>query len=399
MSAPTSFTYQWKSAASNATGPGATTANYTVVSADAGNAMTCVVTGINSAGSSPVTTLATNAVGSSGNAPLIVPAVGGSGAALRTVGSSTRLKLKGVCVWGMNDTVTQNGNTGANNLADRTAICNAIASNGGNIIRLRVLGYEYTNQQFQTSAEYLTAIVNWRNAASAAGLYTMLCNWDSSDSPSMGNGNWPSGYSSAFSFYTAAYNALKINGADDPRVLWEPWNEPGGSDTTSTWAQWQVAMQATVHLFRSDGYQGVIVLDTPEWSHDYDDGNMSTIEAYDATQTSSGHHNLMFARHDYWDDYGGNWSYGAWEGATGGTATAHVIFDTEFGNYNNGAQNTGFSGAETAGFVTNMFSRTNIAGGVAFVWNWVDPNSITNLPASFTNPWGNDVQNWLQNAQ
>lgn len=397
MSVPTSYTYQWKSAGANATGPGATTATYTVVTADQGNAITCVVTGINSAGSQPVTSAPTAAVISTAVAPLVVPAVSGSGAALRTAGSASRLQLTGVAVWGINDTVTHNSNSGANNLTNRVAICQAIASLGGNIIRLRVLGSEWTNQQYQTSAQYITAIVNWRNAATAAGLYTMICNWDSSDSSGISGASWATGYSTPFSFFTAAYNALKINGADDPMVLWEPFNEPNNV----SWAQWQVAMQATINLFRTNGYQGVLVLDTTTWSHDYDNTNMNTIETYDATKTISGQHNLMFARHDYLNDYSGNvWSNATWQAGTGGTATAHVIFETEFGNYNGPTfgSSTSFSSGETTGYIANMFTRTNIAGGCAFVWNWVDLNSIATLPATLTNPWGTDVANWLANT-
>lgn len=64
MTAPSSYAYQWKSAGANATGPGATTSTYTVVSADIGNDLTCVVTGINSASPSGVaaTASATSAV-------------------------------------------------------------------------------------------------------------------------------------------------------------------------------------------------------------------------------------------------------------------------------------------------------------------------------------------------
>lgn len=47
---PTSFTYQWKSAGVNATGAGATSAFYTIASADLGNTLTCTVTPSNGAG-------------------------------------------------------------------------------------------------------------------------------------------------------------------------------------------------------------------------------------------------------------------------------------------------------------------------------------------------------------
>ena len=58
---PTSFTYQWKSAGVNATGAGATTANYTADAADVGNTLTVSVIAKNGSGSSaPATSAATS---------------------------------------------------------------------------------------------------------------------------------------------------------------------------------------------------------------------------------------------------------------------------------------------------------------------------------------------------
>lgn len=62
MSAPTSFTYQWMSGSLNALGPGANTPTYTTIGSDAGNVITCVVTGINSAGTAEATTVGTSPV-------------------------------------------------------------------------------------------------------------------------------------------------------------------------------------------------------------------------------------------------------------------------------------------------------------------------------------------------
>ena len=60
---PTSFTYQWKSAGVNATGAGATTANYTADAADVGNTLTVSVIATNGSGSStPATSSATSSV-------------------------------------------------------------------------------------------------------------------------------------------------------------------------------------------------------------------------------------------------------------------------------------------------------------------------------------------------
>jgi Glycosyl hydrolase family 26 len=67
MTAPASFSYQWKTTTpggitTNATGTGATAQNYLVAQVDAGNTLSCVVTGINTAGQTVVTTASTGVV-------------------------------------------------------------------------------------------------------------------------------------------------------------------------------------------------------------------------------------------------------------------------------------------------------------------------------------------------
>jgi hypothetical protein len=331
------------------------------------------------------------------SAPLIVPAVNGSGALLRTVGSANRLKLAGVCVWGITDFITSNGNTAANCHTNRTALCTNLASWGCNVIRLRVLADEYQNLHYMGSqANYLQWVKDWVAAATANGMYTMICAWDSLDSQSGWNdAAWAGDYSQAFSMFTAIHSALKLaDGSDDPYVFYEPFNEPNGVSI----AQWQTAMQGTVATFRSAGYQGLLVIDSTQWSHLYDDSSFTALEIYDAARTSSKNHNLAFARHDYTDDYGGNWSQSTWVNDTGGTATAHVMMETEFGNQNGTNISASFSAAETAGQKTQMFARNNIAGGTAFLANWVDQNSIADSSGNNVTTWGNDVKNWLSGA-
>jgi len=69
---PASYAYQWKSAGVNATGAGATTANYTAATADIGNMLTVSVVAINSGGSSsPATSAATSPVIAAATPPVL----------------------------------------------------------------------------------------------------------------------------------------------------------------------------------------------------------------------------------------------------------------------------------------------------------------------------------------
>ncbi len=329
-------------------------------------------------------------------APLVIPAAGGAGAHLVTVGSSARLKLHGVVVWGIEDFVTTTFATTQH--ADRDAIAANIASWGGNVMRLRVLADEYIHLTLMGStANYLQWVKDWVAAAKAHGLYVQICWWDSLDSQNGKNdANWATQYAYAFPMMQDVHTALKLaDASDDPAVFYEPFNEPNGV----TWAQWLPAMEATVSHFRTTlGYQGLLVLDTTTWSHDYDDVPMGAVESLDATLTSSGKANLAFARHDYTNDYNNVWSGPAWIGYTGGTETAHVMYETEFGNYNGpGVQSDTWSAAVTSYFKTDLFDRSNVAGADAFLFgNWFDANALsTDAPGNTPTTWGNDVKNWL----
>jgi uncharacterized repeat protein (TIGR01451 family) len=330
-------------------------------------------------------------------APQVIPATGGAGAHLVTVGSTNRLELHGVVVWGIQDFIT--GSFANDQHTNRDAIAANIAASGGNVIRLRVLADEYIHLTLMGSdANYLQWIKDWVASAEAQNLYVQICWWDSLDSQNEKNdANWASQYAYAFPMMADVHDALKLaGGSDDPRVFYEPFNEPNNV----SWDQWLPAMKAAVSQFRTTaGYQGMLIIDTTTWSHDYSDQYMGELEAYDATLTSAGQPNIVFARHDYTNDYGNNFTGGAWIANTGGTETAHVIYETEFGNYNGpGIQSNGWSAAITSYFKTDLFDRSNVAGADAFLFgNWSDANAMSSDPSGNapTNPWGNDVQNWL----
>lgn len=332
-------------------------------------------------------------------APLAVPATGGAGAHLVTAGSASRLELHGVTVWGISDFVTTT--FGASQYASRDAVTATIAGWNGNVIRLRVLADEYENPMYVDSkATYLQMVKDWVAAAKSHGLYVQICWWDSLDSNNTAapknDANWATQYAFAFPMMKDVHDALKLpDGSDDPAIFYEPFNEPNGV----TWAQWTTAMQATLTQFRQTlGYQGLLVLDTTTWSHDYSDSPMTQIEAFDATLTASGKSNLAFARHDYCNDYGNVWSGSKWIAATGGSATAHVVFETEFGNYNGtGNQSDTWSAAATAYFTTDLFDRTNVAGAEAFLFgNWFDANAMSSDAEGMApTTWGTDVIGWL----
>ena len=261
-----------------------------------------------------------------------------------------------------------------------------------------MLAEEYDRLTFMgTRATYLRWVRNWVVAAKNAGLYTQICWWDSLDSSdgTKNGAHWATEYRYAFPMMTAVHRALRRpDGSDDPMVYYEPFNEPNGI----TWDQWLVAMKATVSLWRSNGYQGVLLLDTIDYSHGYSEPYLAALEAFDALLTRSRRHNLMFAHHDYCTDYPGfRFDPDRWHSTSGGAATRHVLLESEFGNFNDGHTNLTWSRDTARYFRNHGFGRTNIAGMSAFLFgNWYDTNAMSTDPAGrHLTPWGKAVRNFL----
>jgi hypothetical protein len=312
--------------------------------------------------------------------------------------TGSRLKMDGVTVWGIKDEVT--GDFGANQYTNRQTVVNTIKAWGGNHVRFRLLASNYDSQTYMTKAQYLQQIKDWRDTTEAAGLYFMPIWWDGLDG-AYSKANWATQYNKAFPMMTDVVNALKVNGANDPKVIYEPFNEPTDAPSDD---QWLTAMKDTVRHFRNDlAYTGVLVLDTRVWSHHYDDARMTQLEQYDATLAGMGSKNqLIFAKHDYanegypspdsgfdsthWAVNGNNWDF-----------TKHLTWETEFGNYNGDPSTQHL--AWSNGAATWMADRLNdgtLAGASAFVMGpWLDANALTTSDNTTPTTWGGYAKNNL----
>ena len=265
--------------------------------------------------------------------PVVVQSAPGQPVTLRRGGAAgARLRMAGVCVWGVPDIVAGGGQFATSQHRDRAEVVAGIKSWGANHVRLRVLADDYNNdRQGLSKARRLQMIKDWRDAATSAGLYFSVVWWDSLDGYAE-DANWPSRYRSAFAMMADVHRTL----GNDDHVFYELFNEPNSFG--DQWPAWTSAMRATVSHWRSIGYTGVLVIDTPVWSHAYDDDAMTALETYDAGRPGmGGKHQLAFARHDYanegWPNGGDTFSGAQWRAATGGSARDHLIWETEFGNF------------------------------------------------------------------
>jgi hypothetical protein len=200
---------------------------------------------------------------------------------------------------------------------------------------------------------------------------------------------------------TAVVNAL---GPTNPWVFYEPFNEPNNISESA----WLTAMEDTVKHFRSDGYTGILLIDTDVWSHAYNDADMTTLENTDAAQAGmNGKHQIIFAKHDYanegytnpdtsfdstfWSNNGGSWNF-----------SNHLVWETEFGNYN-GSPST-VHPAWSQGAASWMAAKVNdgtLVGASAFVFGpWLDANAMTESDDVTPTQWGSYVKtNFLGGVQ
>jgi hypothetical protein len=310
--------------------------------------------------------------------------------------TGNRLPMKGVAVWGIQDEIT--GSFGSSEYTNRQTVINTIKSWGANVIRFRLLASDYDNQTYMSKSQEIQEIKDWQSAAQAAGMYFQVTWWDSLDG-SYNDANWASDYSQAFPMMTDVVNAL---GPTNPWVIYEPFNEPNNVSESS----WLSAMVATEKEFRNNGYKGILLLDTDGWSHVYNDADMTTLENDDAGLSGMNSTNqIIFAKHDYANegfsspDSGFDSAY--WpsndDGSTAWNFSKHLVWETEFGNYNGGSGTEHLAWSQGAATWFNQeVSNGTLAGAEAFVFGpWYDANAMTSSDNITPTQWGGYVKNNL----
>jgi hypothetical protein len=406
------ISYQWnRNGTPITTGTGYNAANYLLQSADVGDAITVTVTASNSAGSASSTSAATAAI-TAATASLHVNTTGGVAQVLTAAGAPFLAKFE--TVWGQLDGVTNFTDNGGLSQPFGTLAYNAMSTTisqltgkGVNGVRYRLSAGYYNGLSTSAQATYVSQVAAWATSVTNAGMYFQPCLWDGEAGQPYAGGALASSYTSLKPLILAVLAAI---GTSNPLILWEPINEPNSlpvSGNDGGFGAWQTIMEYMVTTFRTAGYMGVLVIDPPSWANSgsggagYSDSYYSTLEAFDASTLGVAQHQIVFAKHDYADEYSGmTWSDAAWQAAVGGSQTKHAIWETEFG-YQNGATSTESSSWAIAGLqdlATKQASMTNFCGVSGFIEAWVDDNSMTTL-GSFNAPtaWGTDWKTYYLN--
>ncbi len=298
------------------------------------------------------------------------------------------LTFAGVSVWGITDSITEE--FGDRQWTNRVTTVNTLNSWGANSVRLRFFLQDYNRGDAPTKAAMITKLKGWRDLVLGKDMYLVVCFWDALYGD-FGGANMAGTYQQALTVMGAVIEQL----GRDERIIYEPWNEPNNI----TDAQWLTAMRATVTTFRTQiRYRGVLMLNSTNWSHNYLDSMYTELEALDASTLGS-HHQLVFNRHDYADDYPNlTWNATTWYNAVGGNQSKHVICESEFGNWNGSDTTMSITWSQAAAsfFGTRAQTQPTFAGAIAFLYGpWYDGNATTGSDFVTPTAWGAAVRDRL----
>ncbi|MCM3884176.1 hypothetical protein [Frankia sp. R82] len=308
-----------------------------------------------------------------------------------------RMLLAGISLWGVQDPIVGPSPLGDQQYAARNSIAVTLRSWGVTYVRIRLWADYWNGLTSSDRAAYVAKAVGWRDALQAQGILTCFCYWDALDGTYKGAA-WATNYNRAFDLMSAVANAVGVN---DPWTFYEPFNEPNSVSD----ADWYTAMAATITYYRSTiGYKGLLLIDSNNYSHAYDDTRFTNLENLDTTLTGTGRANIAFAKHDYPDDddaTGQTFSGARWTAATGGASRRHIIIETEFGVKNgNLSDNPTWGGQAATFYAAQMQTQTNFCGAAGFLFgNWYDDNAMTAADYTTTTTWGGLFKNnFLANA-
>lgn len=250
---------------------------------------------------------------------------------------------------------------------DIEVVLDRMATAGLNSVRVPLGSAAWESDAYSlTQSEWLDRLERVAQAADERDMQVVLAWWDALSLADQ----WPERYHESFPMMQAVHERL---GRFD-NVIVEPMNEPVGV----SWEQWHDATAATVRFWREQlGYQGVLVLDTRQWSWEFDPEHADRMLEVDAALR--GEPNLLFANHRYANDnscFCGD-ELAEWERKVGRYVDEYPIVVTELGNYNEGWEPSPRWVEEFSTYLAEEKVPAGLNGIFLFTWRWSDPNSMT----------------------
>lgn len=175
----------------------------------------------------------------------------------------------------------------------------------------------------------------------------------------------------SFPLFKKIVEGARARGFEDYLII-NPYNEPYGADSTSTWPNWLASNKKTLDYLRRDlGFKGVVVLDTKGWASSFDIPSLKEMVTYDAGLL--GKANLVFSNHWY-----PNHDYTSRVKPTLDAANQVPVLIGELGRINPGS--TGVVDSYPRDLVRNVVG-TGINNGhngiFPWMWAWCDANNMT----------------------
>jgi hypothetical protein len=313
--------------------------------------------------------------------------------ALKVVGntlelsSGQRLVMRGVLIYAMpfylNNGQQDQGLAAATEAAykNRWSMFARIKALGFNTVKIPISSMVYSGDAYGIDgpAAYMARLRAIVNAATIEGLYVVLNWWDSL----FEGASVVTEYSTPFSMM----KAVEFTFADNPGVIYEPYNEP----REISWDQLIVISERMLQFWRGTiGYRGVLIADTQYWSWNFDPSYAAALLAYD--RALLGRPDLLIANHRYPN---GNTCFcgserAAWNALVGQYIAKFPLLGSEYGDDDTiGPPELGWG----QGFLTYLedeaFSE-GFNGAIIFVWNW-EPSAMVDSTTGDLTAWGQMV--------
>ena len=264
----------------------------------------------------------------------------------------------------------------------RSQLFQAIRATGANVVRIPVSVTVYSDNRYFAGGGrgYLQRLSGMVAAARAAGLYVIIVWWDS-----LGYGpHLSQDYRRLFPMMRAVERLFR----HDDGVIYEPYNEPHGI----TWGQWLTVTTNTLVFWRKSlRYRGILILDTTGYSWDISPLYLRTI--LDAGRFLQSQPDLLFANHRY--PNGATCFCGGdrqrWHQEVGSYLSRLPVVGSEYGIYDGHGPASANWGRGFLGNVAKNDIPRGLNGAITFVWDWVDPNSMTNPSTHQLTYWGQVV--------
>ncbi len=267
------------------------------------------------------------------------------------------------------------------NIEQLDAILDRMAELGFDTIRVPLGTEAWTEYIYPlTTEEWLERVERIVAEAAERNIYVMFTWWDALTRGS----EWPQRYEESFRFMRAVHERV----GDESNVMIEPMNEP----RQITWDEWVDATSATVRFWREElGYEGVLVLDTIDWSWSFDPDVADELLDLDAELL--GEPNLMFAIHRYANDRTCfcDDELAQWERTVGQHVDDYPIVVTEVGNVNEGFPPQPQWVDQFVEHLVTDGIDSGLNGVLAFTWRWQDENSMTESDSVTLTSFGNRI--------